>query len=71
MLDFDRDAIAVDHHHAAGNRHIVGEDFHLVLFGRVELDDRATAEPHDLMDGHCGRPEDDGEIDRDFIQSWH
>lgn len=71
LLDFDRDPVAIDQHHAAGDRQIVGEDLDLVGLGRVQFDDGATAEPHHLMDGHCRGPEDHHEIDGDFIEGWH
>ena len=71
LLDFDADAIVVHMHDTAGDRHVVGEDADLVLLGRIEFDDRATAQPHDLMDGHRRGAEDHHEIDRNFIEGWH
>ena len=71
MLDFDRDAVAVDQHHAAGDRQVVGEDLDLVRLGGVEFDDGAAAQAHYLMDGHRGGPEDYHEVDADFIEGWH
>src|SRR5258708_23823632 len=52
LLDFDRDTVAIDKHHAAGYRQVVGEELDLVRFGRVQFDDGATAQAHYLMDGH-------------------
>src|SRR5665213_1399893 len=49
LLDFDRDPVAIDKHHAAGDRQVVGEDPDLVRLGRIQLDDGATAEAHYLM----------------------
>jgi len=71
LLDFDRDTVAIDKHHAAGDRQVVGEDLDLVRFGRVQFDDGATAQAHYLMDGHRCGPEDHHEIDGDFIEGWH
>ena len=44
LLDFDRDAVAVDQHDAAGDRQVVGEDLDLVLLGGVQFDDGAAAD---------------------------
>jgi hypothetical protein len=52
LLDFDRDPVAVDQYHAAGDGQVIGEDLDLVGLGCVQFDDGATAEPHDLMDRH-------------------
>ena len=71
LLDLDGDAVAVDEHHAAGDWQVVGEDLDLVGLGGVQFDDGAAAEPHDLMDGHRGGPEDHHEIDADVIEGWH
>jgi hypothetical protein len=71
LLDFDRNAVAVDHHHAAGDRQVVGENPDLVLLGGVQFDDGAAAQPHDLVDRHGGGSEDHHEIDGDFIKGWH
>jgi len=71
LLDFDRNTVAIDKHHAAGDRQVVGEDLDLVRFGRVQFDDGATAQAHYLMDGHRCGPEDHHEIDGDFIEGWH
>src|SRR6202165_4163844 len=71
LLDFDRDTVAIDHHHAAGDRQVVGEGLDLVGLGGVQLDDGATAQAHYLMDGHGCGPEDHDEIDTDFIEGWH
>ncbi len=71
LLDFDRDAVAVDKHHPAGDRQVVGEDLDLVRLGGVQFDDGAAAEPHYLMDRHRRGPEDHHEIDADFIEGWH
>ena len=71
LLDFDRDTVAIDQHHATGNRQVIGEDLDLVGFGSVQFDDGAAAQAHYLMDGHRGSPEDYHEIDGDFIEGWH
>jgi hypothetical protein len=71
LLDFDRDPVAIDQHHAAGDRQIVGEDLDLVRLGGVQFDDGAAAEPHYLMDGHRGGAENHHEVDADFIEGWH
>src|SRR6202030_1612190 len=39
LLDLDRDAVAVDQHHAAGDRQVVGQHLDLVGLGRVQFDD--------------------------------
>jgi hypothetical protein len=69
LLDLDRDSVAVDQHHAAGDRQIVGEDFDLVRFGRIELDDGAARQPHHLVDRHRRGAEHDHEIDGYLIES--
>src|ERR1700754_1867262 len=71
LLDFDRDPVAVDQHHAAGNGQVVGQHLDLVLLGGVQFDDGAAAEPHYLMNGHRGGAEHHHEVDRYFIQGWH
>ena len=71
LLDLDRDPVAVDQHHAAGNRQVVGEDFDLVRLGGVQFNDGAAAEPHYLMDGHRGGAQDDHEVNADFFEGWH
>jgi hypothetical protein len=71
LLDFDRDPVAIDQHHATGDRQVVGEHLDLVRFRRVEFDDGAAGKPHYLMDGHGGGSEDHHEIDGDFIEGWH
>ena len=71
LLDFNRDAIAVDDHDTAGDGQVVGEHLDLVLLGRVEFDDRAAAEPHHLMDGHRRGPQNHHQIHRDVIESCH
>ena len=71
LLDFDRDPVAIDQHHATGDRQVVGEHLDLVRLGRVEFDDGAAGKPHYLMDGHGSGPEDHHEIDGDFIEGWH
>ena len=43
LLDFDRDTVAIDQHHAAGDRQVVGEDLDLVRLGGVQFDDGAAA----------------------------
>jgi hypothetical protein len=44
LLDFHRDAVAIDEHHAAGDRQVVGEDLDLVRLGGVQFDDGAAAQ---------------------------
>ena len=51
----DRDAIAVHDHRALGHRQVVRKYADGVFFGGVQFDERATAEPQHLMNGHrCG-----------------
>lgn len=71
LLDFDRDAVAVDHHHPASDGQIVGQNLDLVLLLGVQFDNRAAAEPHDLMNRHGGGAKDHHQIDGDFIEGWH
>jgi hypothetical protein len=71
LLDFNRDTVAIDQHHAAGDRQVIGKDLDLVRLGRVQFDDGATAQPHHLMNRHGSGPEDHHEIDGDFIEGWH
>src|SRR5204863_10082499 len=71
LLDFDRDAIAIDQHHAARDRQAVGENLDLVRLGGVQFDDGAAAKPHYLMDWHRGGAEDHHQIDTVFIEGWH
>jgi hypothetical protein len=71
LLDFDRDSVAIDKDHAAGDRKVVGKDFDLVCLGGIEFDDGATAQAHYLMNGHRSGTEDHHEIDGDFIEGWH
>ena len=71
LLDFDRDTVAIDQHHAGSHRQVVGEDPDLVRLGGIQLDDGAAGEPHDLVDGHCGGTEHHHEIDADFIEGRH
>ena len=71
LLDLDRNPVAVDQHHAAGHRQVVGEDLDLVLFRGIQFDDGAAAEAHYLMNGHRGGAEDHHEVDADFIEGGH
>jgi hypothetical protein len=71
LLDFDGDTVAIDEHHAAGDRQVVGEDFHFIGLGRVQFDDGTATQAHYLMDGHRRSPEDHHEIDGNFIERWH
>lgn len=71
LLDFDRNPVAVHDHHAAGDRQVVRKHLDLVLFRRVQFDDRTAAEPHHLMDRHRGGAEDHHQIDGDVIEGWH
>src|ERR1700686_3367604 len=71
LLDFDRNTVAIDQDHAAGDRQVVGEDLDLIRLGGVQFDDGAAAQAHYLMDGHRCGPEDHHEVDTDFIESWH
>jgi hypothetical protein len=71
LLDFDSDPVAVDQHHAAGDRQVIGEDFDFVCLGGVQFDDGAATQPHDLMNRHRSGTEDHHEIDGDFIEGWH
>lgn len=69
LLDFDRNPIAVNEHNARGNRHIVGEDFHLIGFSGIQLNNCPTREAHHLMNGHRAGAEHDHEVDLDFVES--
>ena len=71
LLDLDRDPVAIDQHDAGGDRQVVGQNLDLVGLGCVQLDDGAAGQTQYLMDRHGGRPEDDREIHRDFIESRH
>ena len=71
LLDFDRDAVAIDKHHAAGDRQVVGEDLDFVRLGGVEFDDGPPAEAHDLMNRHRRGSQNHHKIDADFIEGWH
>ena len=71
LLDLDRDAVAVDQDDAAGDQQIVGQHLDLVGLGRVQFDDGAAGQPHDLVDGHSRGPEDHHEIDGYFIERGH
>lgn len=71
LLDFDADPVAVDDHHAAGDRQVVGQHLDLVLLGRVEFDDGPATEAHHLMNGHRGGSQDHHQIHGDFIEGWH
>jgi hypothetical protein len=44
LLDFDRNPVAIDQHHAAGDGEIIGQNLDLVGLGRVQLDDGAAGE---------------------------
>ena len=68
FLDLDRDLVATDDHGAFGDRHVIGQDPDLVIFGRVEFDDGAAAETEYLMDRHRCRAKHDRDIDRDIVQ---
>jgi hypothetical protein len=61
--DFNRDAVAVDHHRATSNRQVVGKDLDGVVFGGFELDYRAATEPEHLMDRHESGTQYNGDID--------
>ena len=71
LLDFDRDPVAIDQYHAAGDRQIVGKDLDLVRLGGIQFDDGTPAQAHYLMDWHGGGSEDHHQIDADFIEGWH
>jgi len=71
LLDFDRNPVAIDKYHAAGDRQIVGEDLDLIRLGGIQFDDGAPAQAHYLMNRHRRGPEDHHEVDADFIEGWH
>lgn len=71
LLDFDRDPVAIDQDDAGGDGKRVGKDFDLVRLGGVQFDNRAAAEPHDLMNRHCRGSQNHHEVDADFIEGWH
>ena len=71
FLDFDRDPIALHHDSALRHRKIVGEYLHIVFFGGIELDNRATAKPEHLVNRHFGRTEHNRDIERNAVNFWH
>src|SRR5580693_3991139 len=71
LLDFDRDPVAVNQHHTAGDRQVVGEDLDLVRLGGIQFDDGAPAQAHYLMNRHRGGSENHHQVDADFIEGWH
>jgi hypothetical protein len=71
LLDLDRDTVAIDKHYTTGDWQIVGKYLDFVRLGGVQFDDGAAAQPHYLMYGHRGGPEDYHEIDADLIEGWH
>jgi hypothetical protein len=71
LLDFDGNPVAIDKHHARGNRQRVREYLDLVRLGGVEFDDGAPAEAHDLMNRHRRGSQNHHKIDADFIEGWH
>jgi hypothetical protein len=71
LLDFHRDAVAIHQHNAARDRQAIGQDLDLVCLGCIQFYDCAAAQPHHLMDGHRGGPEDHHQVYTDFIKGWH
>jgi hypothetical protein len=71
LLDFDCDTVAIDQHHAAGDRQVIGKDLDFIRLGSIQFDDGAPAEAHYLMNRHRSGPEDHHEINGDFIEGWH
>ncbi len=71
MLDFDGNPVAVDHDYAACDRQVVGQDLDLVLFRCIKFYDGTSGKPHDLMHRHTGGPENDRQVDRNFIEMRH
>jgi hypothetical protein len=71
LLDFDRNPVAIDEHDAAGDGQGIGENFDFVSLGRVEFDNGAATQAHDLMNRHRRGPKNHHEVDADFIESWH
>ena len=67
----DGDAVGVDHHGAAGDRQVVGEDGDVVLLAGVELDDGAAAQAEHLVHRHGRGAEHDRDVERDFIDGCH
>ena len=63
FLDLHRDAVPADDHGPFRHGHVVGENTDLVLFGGIEFDDGAAAEPQDLVDRHRGFAQDHCDID--------
>jgi hypothetical protein len=54
-------------HRRTRNRHVIGEDRHVVVLGGAEFNDGAAAHAQELMDWHLGRTQDDRDIDADFL----
>ena len=71
FADLDRDAVAVDHHGALGDRQVVGEDIDRVVLGRVELDDGAAAEAQHLVDRHGRGAEHHRMSTAYLVECWH
>ena len=67
IANLDGDPVPVDHHRPFGDGKIVGQDADRVVFSRLELDDGASPESQNLMDGHRGGAEHDSDIDADFV----
>jgi hypothetical protein len=73
LADLDRDAVAVDHHRALGDRRIVGEDIvgediDGIVFLRVQLDNGGAAEREHLMDRHGGGAQHHGDVDGSLFE---
>src|SRR5579863_2953317 len=71
LLDLNGDAVAADHHGAAGNRQVVGEDADLVILGSIELDNGAAAEPQHLVNWHGGGAQNHRNVDRNVVEFRH
>jgi len=49
--DGDTDILSIDENLAAGDGLVIRKDEYLVLLARLELDDRTTAHPQQLLHG--------------------
>src|SRR5215213_6000912 len=71
FLDLDGDAVAAHHDGAPRHRKVIDEDFHLIFFRRIKLDDGAAAEPQRLVNGHRGRAKHYGDVERNLVERRH
>jgi hypothetical protein len=67
----DTDAVAVNRDRSSSDRHVVGENRHLVVLGRLKLDDGTAAHPEHLVDRHGGRSQHHRDIATNLIDCGH